>query len=240
MFNLMKDEEVSRERKIYNSVIYALARRGNNYLNDAMNIVRMMEQRKGEGEGPNVATYNSLIKALCKAKRVNDAWSVLNRMRLNHVSPSVRTYHPLLRRAVNAEEVFDLLNEMRRVGCVPVVDSYLMLIRKFCRWRQISIVWKLWDDMHKYGLSYDRSSYSILINGLFLNGFLEDAWRYCQEMKAKGFEPEPKMDEMLKAWVPRKAITNTFTTLGERKETTATTTGNNKSDNCSTATLRLS
>ncbi|KAK7374337.1 hypothetical protein VNO80_07766 [Phaseolus coccineus] len=41
----------------------------------------------------------------------------------------------------------------------------------------------------------------VLNHGLFLNGKLEEAYRYYAEMQEKGFLPGPKIEEMLQAWV---------------------------------------
>nr|POE45440.1 pentatricopeptide repeat-containing protein, mitochondrial [Quercus suber] len=81
-----------------------------------------------------------------------------------------------------------------------------MLIRKFCRWRQLDNVFKLWSEMIQNGVDPDRSSYIVLIHGLFLNGKLEEAHKYYIEMKEKHLIPEPKTDEMLQAWLSRDLI----------------------------------
>jgi pentatricopeptide repeat protein len=117
------------------------------------------------------------------------------------LSPSVRTFHALLNVARNSTEVFDLLDKMKQLQCEPEMDTYIMLIRKFCRWRQHESVEKLWSAMPANGLSPDRSAYIVLIHGLFLNGRLEEAAKYYEEMKSKGFSPEKKTEEMITAWL---------------------------------------
>lgn len=107
----------------------------------------------------------------------------------------------MLRCLRTGEEVFEQLQKMNMMGCIPTHDTYIMLIRKFCRWRQLDNVFKLWDEMSKNGLDHDRSSYIVLIHGLFLNGKIEESYKYYQEMKQKGLLSEPKIDEMLQAWV---------------------------------------
>ena len=114
--------------------------------------------------------------------------------------PSVRTFHALLNVA-RPSDVFDLLLRMKELRCEPEMDTYIMLIRKFCRWRQYESVEKLWSAMPANGLSPDRSAYIVLIHGLFLNGRLEEASKYYEEMKAKGFAPEQKTQEMIQAWL---------------------------------------
>ncbi|RWR75744.1 pentatricopeptide repeat-containing protein, mitochondrial [Cinnamomum micranthum f. kanehirae] len=196
LFNQMKELGIDPDRKVYNAVIYALAK--GKCMKEALSLVKAMEER---GCVPNTVTYNSLIRPLCKARRVDDARAVFDEMLKRGLSPSDRTYHAFFAISRTAEEVFEFLEKMKDTGSGPTTDTYIMLIRKFCRWRQHENVFKLWDGMVVNGPSPDRSSYIVLIHGLFLNGKLNDAYRYYLEMKEKGFLPEPKTDEMIKAWV---------------------------------------
>lgn len=196
LFNQMKELGIEPDRKVYNAVIYAFAK--GNCMKEALNLVKVMEEH---GCVPNAVTYNSLIRPLCKARRVDDARVIFDEMMKRGLSPSDRTYHAFFAVLRTAEEVFELLEKMKDKGSGPTNDTYIMLIRKFCRWRQYENVFKLWNGMVANGLSPDRSSYIVLIHGLFLNGKLDDAYRYYLEMKEKGFPPEPKTDEMIKAWV---------------------------------------
>ncbi|KAJ0975555.1 hypothetical protein J5N97_017520 [Dioscorea zingiberensis] len=72
------------------------------------------------------------------------------------------------------------------------------------RWRQHESVLRLWNEISENGLSPDRSAYIVLIHGLFLNGKLEEASKYYDEMREKGFAPEPKTEEMIQAWLSGK------------------------------------
>lgn len=199
LFEQMKELGIEPDMKVYNAVVYALAK--GKCVKEAFNLVKMMEEK---GSSPNAVTYNSLIKPLCKARRVDDAREVFDEMLRRGLSPSDRTYHAFFAVLRTAEEVFELLSKMKETGCYPTNDTYIMLIRKFCRWQQHENVFKLWTGMVESGISPDRSSYIVLIHGFFLNGKLDDAYKYYQEMKAKGFPPEPKTDEMIKAWLSGK------------------------------------
>ncbi|GKF94122.1 pentatricopeptide repeat-containing protein, partial [Tanacetum coccineum] len=72
---------------------------------------------------------------------------------------------------------------------------------KFCRWGEVENVRKLWDEMISNGLDPDRSSYVALVHGLFLNGMLDEAYKYHVEMKAKGLLPEPEIEKRMEAWM---------------------------------------
>ncbi|XP_009622918.1 pentatricopeptide repeat-containing protein At5g15010, mitochondrial [Nicotiana tomentosiformis] len=196
LFNEMKLNGVAADVKVHNAVIHALAK--GRLVKQARSVMKMMEENDLT---PNTVTYNSLIMPLCKARLLDEAQEVFNEMIQRGIHPTVRTYHALLRCLRTGEEVFEHLQKMNMMGCIPTHDTYIMLIRKFCRWCQLDNVFKLWGEMSKNGLDHDRSSYIVLIHGLFLNGKIEESYKYYQEMKQKGLLSEPKIDEMLQAWV---------------------------------------
>ncbi|CAN4103032.1 unnamed protein product [Withania somnifera] len=182
LFDEMKLCGVAPDVKVYNAVIHALAK--GRLVNQARSVMKMMEEK---GLAPNAVTYNSLIMPLCKSRLLDEAQDIFNEMIQQGIHPTVRTYHALLRSLRTGEEVFHHLQQMNTMGCIPTHDTYIMLIRKFCRWCQLDNVFKLWDEMSKIGLDHDRSSYIVLIHGLFLNGKLEESYKYYQEMKQKAW-----------------------------------------------------
>ncbi|XP_059647280.1 pentatricopeptide repeat-containing protein At5g15010, mitochondrial-like [Cornus florida] len=221
LFDQMKAMDITPDRKVYNAVIHALAK--GRFVKEARNLMKTMEEK---GIAPNAVTYNSLIKPLCKARRLDDAGEVFHEMLERDLSPTIRTYHAFFRILRTGEQVFELLEKMYKMGCCPNNDTYIMLIRKFCRWRQLDNVIKLWTEMSKNGLDPDRSSYTVLIHGLFLNGKLEEAYKYYQEMKEKQFLPEPKTDEMLQAWVSSKEIAEWRVVDSEKNQVDCSHSGN--------------
>ncbi|KAL5226705.1 hypothetical protein ABZP36_014970 [Zizania latifolia] len=211
LFNRMKEAGIVPDRKVYNAVVYALAK--GRCVDEAKALVRSMEEK---GVAPDTATFNSLIRPLCKARRVQEAREMLDDMLGRGLSPSVRTFHALFDVARSPIEVFDLLDTMKALQCEPEMDTYIMLIRKFCRWRQHDSVEKLWSAMPANGLSPDRSAYIVLIHGLFLNGRLEESAKYYEEMKAKGFSPEQKTEAMIQAWLSGRELAKASASVGSR------------------------
>lgn len=199
LFNQMKEMEIAPDRKVYNAVVHALAKAS--FVKEALSLMKTME---GKGIAPDSVTYNSLIKPLSRARKINEAKEVFDEMLQRGLSPTIRTYHAFFRIQKSGEEVFMLLEKMKETGCHPDKDTYIMLIRRFCRWRQLDNVFKLWSEMSENGVGPDRSSYIVLIHGLFLNGKLEEAYKYYIEMKEKQFLPEPKTEDMLQAWISGK------------------------------------
>lgn len=198
-FDDMKNRGCAPDLKVYNSVVYALAK--GKCVKEAYNLLNVMTEK---GFTPNAVTYNSLIKPLCKALRVKDADKVFSEMLQKGHAPSIRTFHAFFNVLRDSKEILKLLERMIESKCNPTIETFIMLIRKFCRWRQYENVFKLWNDMEKHRLNPDRSAYTVLIHGLFLNSKVEEAYRYYEEMKAKGFSPEPKTDEIFKVWIAGK------------------------------------
>lgn len=222
LFNRMKEMNIAPDRKVYNAVIHALAK--GRLFKEAINLRRTMEEK---GVAPNIVTYNSLIKPLCRARKIEEAREVFDDMLGRGLSPTIRTYHAFLRTLRTGEEVFVLLEKMKKMGCHPNTDTYLMLIRKLCRWRQLDDVFKLWREMSLNGINHDRSSYIVLIHGLFLNGKLEEAHKYYVEMKEKQLIPEPKTEQMLQAWLSGKQASEGQMTDLERNQLNFSQSGKN-------------
>lgn len=199
-YEKMKALGIKPDRKVYNAVVHALAK--GRLVEEAHSLMKAMEDA---GCIPDTVTYNSLIMPLCKSHLLDEAKQVFEEMMERGVVPTVRTYHGFFRVQRTAEEVFELLQRMHITGCHPNHDTYIMLIRKLCRWRQVENVLKLWGEMSKNGLDPDRSSYIVMIHGLFLNGRLDMAHKYYVEMKEKDLLPEPKVDAMLQEWLASKS-----------------------------------
>ncbi|PIM99404.1 hypothetical protein CDL12_28105 [Handroanthus impetiginosus] len=199
LYEKMKGLGIKPDRKVYNAVIHALAK--GRLVKEARGLMKIMEE---EGFTPDGITFNSLILPLCKSRMLGEAKQVFDEMMERGLLPTVRTYHGFFRVLRTGEEVFELLERMHTTGCHPSHDTYIMLIRKFCRWRQIDNVFKLWNEMSKDGLDPDQSSYIVLIHGLFLNGRLGEAHKYYLEMKEKHMLSEPNIDAMIQAWLAGK------------------------------------
>ncbi|KAL6222507.1 hypothetical protein ACLB2K_005899 [Fragaria x ananassa] len=143
IFRRMKKLNVEPDTKVYNALIYALGKAG--HLNEAINLMKTMQEK---GLVPTIVTYNSLIKTLCKAGEIDQAKHILHQMMEQRgLVPTIQTYHPFFRVVTTADRVFELLEKMKSTGCSPNTDTYIMLIRKFCQWRQLDNVFKLWGEM---------------------------------------------------------------------------------------------
>ncbi|EPS59675.1 hypothetical protein M569_15124, partial [Genlisea aurea] len=199
LYERMKASGIDPDKKVYNAVIHALSKV--KLIKEAYSLMKTMEEK---GIPPDSVTYNSLIMPLCKHRLLDEAKQAFDEMMQRGLLPSVRTFHAFFRVLTTGDEALKLLQTMHETGCNPSHETYIMLIRKFCRWRRLDDALKLWNDMPKKGLDHDRSSYVVLIHGLFLNGMLEEAHRYYVGMKEKDLLPEPMTDTMIQRWLAGK------------------------------------
>ncbi|GMH13208.1 hypothetical protein Nepgr_015049 [Nepenthes gracilis] len=210
MYDKMKRMGIAPDRKVYNAVIHALAKGG--LVKESVNVLKTMADN---GIAPNAVTYNSLIKPLCKARRHGDAQKMFDEMLQQGLQPTIRTYHAFMRIQRTGEDIFMLMDKMKETGCPPNKDTYIMLIRKFCRWCQLENVFRLWGQMRENGLNDDTSSYVVLIHGLFLNGKLEEAYQIYLEMKERSLLPDAKTDELIQTWLANKTMAESKTVDSE-------------------------
>ncbi|GLJ13001.1 hypothetical protein SUGI_0203000 [Cryptomeria japonica] len=141
---------------------------------------------------PDAVTYNTLIKHICDAGSVDKAYELLDEMQRRGCTPNVRTYHYFFRAATTPEKALKVFQRMVKTGCMLTSDTYNLLLKMLLGWNEIDKVLVLWDDMEKSGMGPDQRSYTVMVHSLHEKGKFNEAYRYYNEMRAKGFLPEPK------------------------------------------------
>jgi len=148
---------------------------------------------------PDVATYNSLIKHLCKIRRMEKVYELLNEMDQKDCPPNTITYSFILKVMKNPEEVSNLLWRMEKTGCKLDGDIYNLILNLYMGWKYQTGIQSVWDEMEKNGLGPDQRSYTIMVHGLYSQGRLDEALEYYSKMRSKGMMPEPRTRLLVKA-----------------------------------------
>ena len=162
--------------------------------------LKIFEEMKKRGCPPNAATYNSLIKHLCKIRRMEKVYKLLDEMEQKKGSclPNAVTFNYLLKSLKNPEEVPEILERIQRNGCGMTADTYNLILKLYMDWDNQERIRYTWDVMERDGLGHDRRSYTIMIHGLYDKGRIQDALRYFSEMTSKGMVPEPRTEILVR------------------------------------------
>ena len=143
---------------------------------------------------PNVATFNTIIKLLCREGRFREAYAFVDQMRKKGCDPNVITYHCFFQNLNRPQEILELFDKMVKRGCRPRMETYVMLMKKFGRWGFLRPVFIVWKAMEEHGCSPDAFAYNALIDALLQKGMIEMARKYDEEMLAKGLAPKPRKE----------------------------------------------
>eukprot|EP00252_Welwitschia_mirabilis_P021699 TRINITY_DN5637_c0_g1_i1.p1 TRINITY_DN5637_c0_g1~~TRINITY_DN5637_c0_g1_i1.p1 ORF type:complete len:509 (+),score=53.71 TRINITY_DN5637_c0_g1_i1:39-1565(+) len=121
------------------------------------------------GFKPSVVTYNTLVDALCKDKRVKDAMEVVKSMKQNQCDPDIKTYTTLihgwglLRNSVEAKKVFD---EMKSFGLQPDIAAFNAIINSFCNEGLVDSALQVMEGMEERGVPFDNRTFHFLYSAL--------------------------------------------------------------------------
>jgi pentatricopeptide repeat protein len=118
----------------------------------------------------NEATYNTMMSALCKAGRSDDALKMFNQMQRASLRPDKYTYTILIRACDNENDIKELLYAMTERGIQPDIVTYNTIIQLLCRKRQLTQATKVVTEMEARGIAPDSRTYGTLMSGLLQAG----------------------------------------------------------------------
>ncbi|KAL4204058.1 hypothetical protein AMTRI_Chr01g130280 [Amborella trichopoda] len=133
----------------------------------------LKEEMFENGILPDVVTYNLLISELCSFGHVRG------------YDPDKFTYTELIRGLCvsgKMHEAHELLVKMKNMD-VPVDHvPHPILIRKYCKEKQLDIAFDLYEEMFEKGLRSKACTYHTLITELTKNGFFKEALQVNHNM----------------------------------------------------------
>ncbi|EMS46668.1 hypothetical protein TRIUR3_01914 [Triticum urartu] len=189
LFKEMKQKRLPVDIVAYNTAIHAVG------LAEGVDFaVRMYRQMIDGGCRPNTATFNTIVKLLCKEGRFKEGYAFVQQMHKAGCEPNELTYHCFFQYLSRPQEVLALFEKMLQRGCRPRMDTYVMLIKRFGRWGFLRPVFFVWKTMEEQGLTPDAFAYNTLIDALLEKGMLDLARKYDEEMLAKGLSPKPRKE----------------------------------------------
>lgn len=155
--------------------------------------VLLAMRRKGFEPTPFI--YSTKVKALCKAGKVEEAVSVINKeMVEGRCLPTVDVYNVLIQGLCNegkSVEAVGYLKEMsKRVSCVANEETYQTLVDGLCGDGRFVEASQVMEEMLIKSFFPGVETYSVLINGLCAMNRRYEAVMWLEEMVSQDMVPE--------------------------------------------------
>lgn len=183
---IVKDMNCKPTSFIYSVLIHTYGIE--NRIEDAIDTFLEMEQN---GTRADVAVYNALIGAFCKANKLKNVYKVLNEMNCKGIPPNSRTLNIILTSLIssgNTDEAVRVFHKMIK-KCEPDADTYTMMIKMFCEENELKMALKVWKYMKLKRYVPSMHTFSVLINGLCEKGNVTKACVLFEDMIEKGIRP---------------------------------------------------
>ena len=163
--------------------------------------------RWGANLRPDVRTYTTMMKGYIRNGRRSDAMQVLLAMQKDkdpRSSPNEVSYTTAISSCVQMglmDEACIVLQEMTTQKVPANVVTYNVLLKGYCRSRQLQKAYGLVSDMKSAGISLDVVSYNTLIDGCIEMDDNIGALGFFKEMRMKGIAPsEVSYTTLMKAF----------------------------------------
>ncbi|KAI4355336.1 hypothetical protein L6164_004118 [Bauhinia variegata] len=173
----------------YNICIHAFGCWGD--LGTSLSLYKEMKEKEGSGCSacPDLCTYNSLIKVLCKVGKVNDALIVWEELKGSGHEPDEFTYRILIQgcsKTYRIDDATKIFYEMQNNGFRPNSVVYNSLLDGLFKARKITEACQLFEKMVDDGVRASCWTYNIVIDGLLKHGRPEVAYTLFCDLKKKG------------------------------------------------------
>ncbi|XP_057421008.1 pentatricopeptide repeat-containing protein At3g61520, mitochondrial-like [Lotus japonicus] len=164
---------------------------------DIQKMNKLMAEMEEKMIQPSVQTFGILVNHLCKARRIDEALAVFDKLRgkgenekVVGVEPDVVLYNTVidgLCKVGREEDGLSLLEEMKTENKNrPNAVTYNCLIDGFCKVDKIDKAHELFIQMKEEGVQPTVVTFNTLVDGLSKHGKVFSAVELFNEMKGKG------------------------------------------------------
>ncbi|XP_042458962.1 pentatricopeptide repeat-containing protein At5g65560-like [Zingiber officinale] len=160
-----------------------------NFIEYAYRLIPLMVQ---SGCQPDTSTYTMLIAGLCRARRMDEAWGVLDQMVEDKLLPTVQSYTCIVQGYCSEgriKEAKRLVARMEGIGCPPDVVTHGILIEALCEAGEFHEVEKLLMESEKKGWKPNEVIYNIYMNGFCKAGKIDESFRLLEVMLTNELHP---------------------------------------------------
>ncbi|KVI07821.1 pentatricopeptide repeat-containing protein At2g06000-like [Cynara cardunculus var. scolymus] len=184
-----KDEVLSCV--VFNKLLSSLVK--SNHMDEAVSFFENIILRL-KCYSPDACTFNIVISALCRAREVDKAFSIFNKMRKFGCFPDLVTYNTLLNgfcRAGNVDKAHELLRETCMVdGCSPNVVTFTSVISGYCKLGKMEEAMVLFDNMIGHGIRPNTVTFNVIIDGFGKIGNMVSVLNMYEKMVDLGCTPD--------------------------------------------------
>ncbi|KAG8375725.1 hypothetical protein BUALT_Bualt10G0130300 [Buddleja alternifolia] len=137
---------------------------------------------------PDVSTYTTMIKGLCKIGMIDDAEKLFDEM---SCVKNLMTYNVIIDGFCKkgfVEKAQRVVNEMvGNEACLPDIVSYTTLMDGYCKKGEFEKAMRCFHEMvSRKNCEPNVLTYNVLINGLCSNGDVDEAKRMMSKMRLSG------------------------------------------------------
>lgn len=156
----------------------------------------LVEEVKELGNVPLEPAYGVWIRDLLNAGKLDGALEFLKgKKEVDGYVPDVFRYNSLVSRLLRQsrlEEVLDLLIEMKEQNILPDGLTMNATLCFFCKAGMLDVAMELYDSRAEFGLSVNGMAYNYLINSLFGNVSVDEAYQVLIKAIDQGYFPGRK------------------------------------------------
>ncbi|KAF4354084.1 hypothetical protein F8388_002484 [Cannabis sativa] len=148
---------------------------------------------RNEGFELDVFIYEALLKACCKAGRMQSALAVTKEMSNQKIPRNTFVYNILIdgwARRGDVWEAADLMQQMTQEGVRPDIHTYTSFISACCKAGDMLRATKTIEEMQAFGVKPNIKTYTTLIHGWARASLPEKALKCFDEMKQAGLQPD--------------------------------------------------
>ncbi|ORX59918.1 protein prenylyltransferase [Piromyces finnis] len=149
---------------------------------------------------PTAAMYNHFLEYYSKQPNIKAVDMLFQEMIAQNFTPTIETYNSILHAHSilgDSESVFKIYSELEKAKLEPNLYTYNIILKVYAKIGDSESAMKLFENeiipKEKYGVIPDAFTYNALLES-FKENFDNSAFKYLDDMKAKGLAPVPHRD----------------------------------------------
>ncbi|CAN6479264.1 unnamed protein product [Victoria cruziana] len=193
LFQLHKVRSLSRillekpDATIHSVLVNKLCRMGK--ISDA---IILFQETMATGLCLDAAAFDSIVKAKCLKKSLNEVYEILCAMLKLGIIPSMKTYGNILKMLCSEGKVIDAVGMkdfLLKATVYPDISVYNILIYQLFQVSALPMVMNILNEMREKELTVDSTTFNILVVGFCRTGNVSSSLEFLETMIKKDLRP---------------------------------------------------